>query len=486
MKHNFTKILAGLLAVLMIGAVTAACADSKKDSPGKNTEPGETTETEEFDKYAYARQKFDEIPKVDYEGAEYTIVAQAAVGSSEKEIWVEEMDAEPINDAVFTRNLRVNERFNCEITLKPGDVSTITRQAVTSGDETYKLSFPNLVTAGQMAQQGYFLNYLDMENINITEEWWDQGTAGLKIGNKVYFMNGDINMLDNDVTFIMLFNKKIIDDVNLEEPYQLVRDGKWTIDVFQTMIRDVTRDLNGDSKYDDNDMYGYVTTGAGPTTFFFGSGLKYVSFDDEGTPYLDVNQSKIVSLLEKLASIFTKDNTTRVPSSFEIGKNMFMSDQVLFYGEVLSYIINVRAMETPFGVLPIPKYDEAQLDYSTFCENNASTAGIPMMTTDPESVTAVLEGMAIQSYLQVTPAYYDISLQRKYTRDDESAEMLDIALAHRIYDVGKVYTALGLDGIINNLGIKGSTDFSSTFTRSEKSANKALDKIISAFESFDY
>ena len=83
--------------------------------------------------------------------------------------------------------------------------------------------------------------------------------------------------------------------------------------------------------------------------------------------------------------------------------------------------------------------------------------------------------------MKITPAYYDTALQRKYTRDDESSEMLDIALAYRIYDIGKLYTNLGLSNIFNDLGIKGSTDFASSYAKAEKAALKNLEKIINAF-----
>ena len=295
-------------------------------------------------------------------------MARAAVGTSEKEVWVEEMDGDVINDAIYERNLAVNEKFDCEITLKTGDVVSITKQSVAAGDDSYKLVYPSIIDGASMAQQGLLLNYLDFEHVNIYEQWWDQGTASLEISGKVYFMNGDINILDNDVTYILLFNKKIIGDVGLREPYQLVRDGKWIIDTFTSMIKDVTTDLDGDGGFTDNDMYGYVTTGAGPNTIFYASGITYVGFDSEGMPVLDVNISKITSLLEKVVDIFHNDNTTRVPSDVAVGKNMFMEDRALFYGEVLSYIINVRAMETAFGVLPLPKYNEQQDHYYTNCE----------------------------------------------------------------------------------------------------------------------
>lgn len=92
----------------------------------------------------------------------------------------------------------------------------------------------------------------------------------------------------------------------------------------------------------------------------------------------------------------------------------------------------------------------------------------------------------MQSFMKITPAYYDTALQRKYTRDDESSEMLDIALAYRIYDIGKLFNSLGLSAIFNNLGIKGSTDFASSYAKAERTAAKNLDKIVNAFAEQDY
>jgi hypothetical protein len=42
--------------------------------------------------------------------------------------------------------------------------------------------------------------------------------------------------------------------------------------------------------------------------------------------------------------------------------------------------------------------------------------------------------------MYVTPAYYDVALSGKFTRDEESAEMLEIIRRHRVYDFGMTYT----------------------------------------------
>ena len=203
----------------------AACADTTTEDAGTvgaAAADGAAAETvveeTEPDKYDLAKEKFDALAAADFGGADFGIAAQAVTGNSEKEIWVEELTGDAINDAVYNRNLSVNERFNCNITLTPGDVNSIVRQAVQAGDPTYKLAFPNMATAASMAQVGLLMDYNKLENLNLTEAWWDQGTLAMEIADKVFFMNGDINYLDNDVTYIQLFNKQLITDVGLDVP----------------------------------------------------------------------------------------------------------------------------------------------------------------------------------------------------------------------------------------------------------------------------
>ena len=482
MKRN---LILALVATMLL-PMFASCSETTTEEGGNSAAAADgSTETvaeeAEPDKYDLAKEKYAALASADYAGADFGIASQAATGNSEKEIWVEELTGDAVNDAVYNRNLTINERFNCNITLTPGDVNSIVRQAVQAGDGTYKLAFPNMATAASMAQVGLLMDYNKLDNLNLTEAWWDQGTLAMEIADKVFFMNGDINYLDNDVTYIQLFNKQLITDVGLDVPYDLVREGKWTIDQFREMCMNVTTDLDGDGAYTDKDRYGYVTTGEGPCTFFYGSGLSLISYDDAGVPVLNVDMDKTVAALEKVVKIISEDNITRIPSDVNVGKMMFMEDRVLFYGEVLSYIVNVRDMETAFGVLPIPKYDEMQDDYYTYCNAISSTATVPKTSEDLGMITAVLEGMAIQSYIQVTPAYYDIALSRKYARDDESAEMLDIALANRVYDIGRIYSLGGIGSIFQTLAASGSTDFASSLAKSEKAAKKTLERIVKDF-----
>ncbi len=472
-----------IAALLLLSALLSACGDAAQTSV-ETTAPvvGDTAASVEettADPYASERAAFASLPELDLGGAEFVIAAQAATGCSETEIYVEEADGEVVNDAIFMRNLAVNERFNCEIRVNGCDVNKTVKTAVTAGDASYPLAFPSLSTAGLMARSGYLTDFCNMDVITLDSPWWDRGTADLNVDGKVFFMNGDVNLLDNDCTYLMFFNKKLISDYDLEEPYQLVRDGKWTLEVFSEMCQDISADIDGDGVMNENDRWGYVTTDKGPNTFFYGSGLKFVYFDENNLPMLQPDLEKITSVLDKVVGILGRTHRVSfIPGHHTIGRTIFMEDRSLFYGEVLSYVGGLREMESEFGILPIPKYDEAQSAYYTYCESNSSTATIPN-TGAQETAALVLEAMAIQSYITVTPAYYDVAIQRKYSRDEDSIEMLDIALENRVYDMARVYSAdLGVHEIFQSLATSGSTDFASSYAKKEKRALEKLEKLV--------
>ncbi|MCL2816313.1 MAG: hypothetical protein FWD23_17100, partial [Oscillospiraceae bacterium] len=65
--------------------------------------------------------------------------------------------------------------------------------------------------------------------------------------------------------------------------------------------------------------------------------------------------------------------------------------------------------------------------------------GIPITVQDTEKVGAITEALSYYARKYVVPAYYDINLKTKFSRDDESSEMLDIVMDGRIFDFGYVY-----------------------------------------------
>ncbi len=480
-------LLAALIALSFCacgsGADPASTAANTGDAPEGATEAAETVDTEA----AELEAALAAIPEYDFEGKPFNVIARPAVGTSEKEIYSEEENGEVLNDAVFRRNSLVNERFNTEITLITGDASAKIKSAVLSGDNTYDISMPNISEASTLASGGILYNFCALPHNNFERPWWELGTYELNIAGKVFFMNSAMNYLADDVTYIMMFNKQLIADNGMEEPYELVRGGKWTIDVFTKMIQDISADIDGDGEFTTNDLYGFITTSAYQNGFFYASDLKYINSDADTGLHLALDVEKATLLLEKTNYIYHGGNVTWMsPGGQEgVGKDMFMQNGGLFYGEVMSYIVNMRAMDTDFGVIPIPKWDEAQENYKTYVNNISSTMVIPLNCPDPERLSAILEMIAVTSRMYVTPAYYDVALSGKFTRDEESAEMLEIIRRHRVYDFGMTYTTIGLSDLFSSLVLKNSGDIISQYEKRISKAETQIDKLTEKFDAME-
>lgn len=484
------KALCVLFVILFVLGALASCtgkpADTAAVTEGETTVEAVTTGEEEKTNADIAKEYLDKLPQTKY-NREFNILCMANVGNSEKEIWAEEASSEPIENAVFLRNTAMYDTFGVTVTkYAVTSVSTTAQNDIKSNAKSYDLIMANGPDTGALAQGGYLYNFLDLKDyMNLDQEWWDPGTLrDCAINGKVYFMNGDINILDNDVTWIMLFNKKMIADNDLEEPYDLVKNGTWTLDKFYEYVKKVSKDENGDSKYDENDIYGFITTnGGGLTNFFYTSDLKTVDLNDgQPTVVMGDYQEKILDLLTYCKKLIHDDNFTWISQNNPAqSRDMFMNNQGLFYSEVLSYIVNLSDMDSPYGVLPTPKYDEKQQEYRTHVDGVGSMISIPANIDKPEESAYIIEAFALYSYQYLTPAYYDVTLKRKKSRDSESSEMIDIILQSRVYDIGYIYSSVGLSNLFNSLVSSGSTEFASKYKSASKKAEKAIKNIVKQF-----
>mgnify|MGYP000775940042 CR=1 FL=1 len=106
----------------------------------------------------------------------------------------------------------------------------------------------------------YLLPMNTIESIDYNNPWWDSEVIDMYSldTDTFYFISGDINYNDDYALQCLYFNKKLMTEYQLELPYQKVKDGDWTLDVFNTYLKTFPVD-NGDSVLDENDVYGIVT-----------------------------------------------------------------------------------------------------------------------------------------------------------------------------------------------------------------------------------
>lgn len=472
------KYLCLFLTALMLLSVLVGCANS---SEGENDTvasiEGETDEA------ALALNNIS----VDWNEEDFAALVREDFHYDE---WYTENRTEVLEDAVYQRNLAFEEFCNLKLNIVPVQTAEMNNQIkkdVQSGTGEFDLLQNHMVHTANLASDGNLISFTALDGIDLSASWWDQGTANFMISDRVYFMNSSITYSDEGTTYVMLFNKQFAKDEDID-PYEMVYNNEWTLDNFQSLIKDVSFDSSGDQKMTEADTYGFVSTWETGSTFFFGAGMRYIVCEEGSDPYLALDataMNKASDLLDKVLRIFYVNNSTysSPPGKENLGKDVFVTGRGLFYSEVVMYIVSLgKEMETDFGVLPVPKYNEQQEDYITWTNGICSTSSISKAAKNLERLGPTLEALAIISQQRVTPAYYDTVLQRKSVRDEESQGMLDIIFKTRTYDLCMYYSNIGLEPLFKESVNSNKTNFASNYSKKEKSAKKTLDKLIAKFE----
>ncbi|MCL2518941.1 MAG: hypothetical protein FWF15_10305, partial [Oscillospiraceae bacterium] len=157
-----------------------------------------------------------------------------------RDVFAEKENGDLINDAVYRRNRVIEEKYNFKIEQKVvfEYIGNPITKAVASGDNEFDIAYPFLCDVPDLAQKGYFVDLLRVPNLDLTRLWWDaKATAALSVGGKLYFTAGDLMLMNFDACPGILFNKTLLDDNNLQNPYDLVDKNEWTINKLYEMSR---------------------------------------------------------------------------------------------------------------------------------------------------------------------------------------------------------------------------------------------------------
>lgn len=158
----------------------------------------------------------------------------------------------------------------------------------------------------------------------------------------------------------------------------------------------------------------------------------------------------------------------------------------MFYIQLMYTTMMLRKGDLDFGILPTPKYDETQDKYYSYIHNKSSYTAVPKINSDLEKTGILLEDMAYYSYKIVRPDFFDIMLDGKVARDEESTKMLDYVYENTYVCLLQPLGGTGLttDTTMRSFitGKTGSKNLASTLQKSEASWNRSLGKLIDAFE----
>ena len=218
MKH----ITSALLAALMLASL-ASCGDASTDTTVDST--ADTTAAVVTE--AAAPSLLDDLGERDLGGMVYTIFDCNAHSAIQANIPGEEMPGDVVNDALLTRDLYLEERYNCSIEYNQQNDITKLKSMVTAGDDEWQMIIATMVSLNSQATAGYLADMCDMPNLEMDQNWWNPLMyENMRLHEAMYFTASDIAPGVYKMPGCMFLNLKLYTDYDYDfDIFQSVIDG---------------------------------------------------------------------------------------------------------------------------------------------------------------------------------------------------------------------------------------------------------------------
>ncbi len=485
MKRNVSF----LLALLMLLFVLAACGESGTDAGGTTARPDGTAQPAETDPEDTVDETGDiyaKLPRAEYGGADFPLLQYEESTAATATVCVEDWTGEAVNDAIYQRTINVSDRLGVNITFEKttstAQLNDIMIPSIAAGDDHYQAFWQHSTNvAAKYLVQGYLLTMNDISAFDFSAPWWNRNAMdSIRLNDRIYMAFGDINCYLFDFQSIIICSKPYVEDRGVTDLYDLVREGKWTIDAFLAMVEEASEDLNGNGRYgeaaDQIGFAGYKTatelafTHAADAELFSRGEDGVVRYDGVSEKYFDVISRYDEVLGDKGCAEHNEDYMGR----FRDGLTVFASCSV-------GQLSTMRETEFDYLVLPFPKYDEEQESYVSFISNQIQPTVIPVTVDDTDRAGVVLENLCAESYRLVRECYFEKLVNYKYVRDRESIDVLRMLYASDArFEIGHIY-GWGSDwGGIENMIADALTGKADTFVSSMEKREQSIVHAIAA------
>jgi len=442
-----TKLLSLILAVLMLSScVLFGCASGTEGSAGDGAGGNATTGVAED-----PAEKYDaEIKNLN--GHEFRFYAPEATSEHYRghEIYAEAPNGDKVNDAVFQRNAQLQQIYNCTIVMDGAigsKVDETLRDPLMAGEYVADIVYGGVTMMINLASANLLVDYNDLENIDLTKVWWDDGfTNGVNVGGKTFMINGSAGTSEDLGGWIMCYNKDYVKEYKSDlDLYQKVREGAWNMDLFYEIFTNTWKDNDGDGvMVIGTDRFGYTGAYQDNWMLLQSNGLTIANYTSSGEIEItDQPKQELMDAWSKLRPVLTSPyrDVSDAPTYVRSGKSTFAISTV---GAV---VMKAGQSKVNMGILPVPKLYENQADYGSAVYFGLAPAfSIPVtvehatdyaangFTSGAEQAAYFLEAFAYYSHVILKPAFYEQVMLKQNATDSESAEMVETALRYKHYD----------------------------------------------------
>lgn len=368
-----------------------------------------------------------------------------------------EDDRHIVYSKIYERNSTVEARLNAELNFIPSQtpdrvkISGELKNYFQTADGTIDIVMSTNNTIVQKNLSNYFWSINDSYYIDLDEDWWykDAIMETSVDGYEMRLLYGDININVYGNAGTIFYNKDLYEQYlangkGRDYLYQVVLDGKWTLDYYYQLTRKSHIELGEEGTHDD--IMGFLLTrhGGPMVPLSVSCGIDYYKRDEAtGLPVVNfmdgVNQSKSLDVFDRMYKLVHENPGCDAHLLGNIGaeegfQRSFTKGNYIFSMGNLIEAMNddMRDMQSDYGILPYPKYDEAQTEYRSFMSNGTVLVGIPRTVSEDrmlDEISAVVECLASESYRHVSVAFFETALKGVYSRNDMDSQMIDIIMA---------------------------------------------------------
>ena len=440
------KILCLLLAALMLLSLVA-CGVGDENETGDGHESNAVSEQETLDPNFTCELPSD----LKYGGAKMGIL-YADVNNKGDELASEGLGNGVVSDAVYERNIKVQEMLGVTFELTPEtDVNTSMDLDIQGGLGDYDIIANGTYMSVQPAMEGKYINLTPLENIDTSKHYWTQGYNDMVTftdENMQFLASGPVAISMFRFMYLTLYNKTLFESNKITDLYETVRAGDWTLDYQYSIVKDHYVDKDGNSKPSEGDFYGFVTGDTISVDPYMVAADLHMIIKDKETGDLAYNSEAIgplADLCEKIHLLY-KDQSTYVYKT-ATHDDVPTNDIINHFtdGNAMMVTTLFLKMETNFeslaplsyGIAPMPKFSKEQTSYYSYVQDQVTCFGISAVVGKEERqemCAAVMEALAYHSYLLVRPAYYGTALSERYMQDPQSKEVLDMIFDTLYFD----------------------------------------------------
>ncbi|MBE6541740.1 MAG: hypothetical protein E7672_04765 [Ruminococcaceae bacterium] len=451
-KKIFSLFLAMILSVLSI----VSCSDTTSESETETKPNNEESTPPEEEDNGY----FNSMEAVNMNGwtmrwaGGYGWADNAASGASY--IHIEELLDDEFNSGVYNRLLAVSNKYNVNLEfaeISSGDAYEEIKTDIFAGTNQYTAGFTYLEHGSSELVTGNYVRNLNALPLDLSLPFFDKNSQkNLTFNGKYFYLHSDISWAHNECGCVLYYNGVTLENKQISQsPYDLWKEGKWTMDALQTMTEQGSTDVNNDGKY----TFGADYLGIVGETYRFispvlASGYDVIVWDENNQTFtVNITDENVMAIGKATRKLWYQSPWNQADGTSKADEiALFKSGKTLFLSLSTGGFRDIRDRDDDYGVIMWPTLEENK-DPKIHMRNPPAVVVTANVDSDDleEKVCTIFTAMAAYSYDYIMENYIKYTVVAQGSRDQESAEVFRYVLANRVYDVSAAIGAGISDGV---------------------------------------